>query len=128
MSGNDTPGHGAWKAMLEATPLRNAAARVELGTGDGVRVFVKRAKPAYWVPPISWIVPLKPERVVMLDRVGTAVWRLCDGQRTVRAVVDEFAVTYRLTFHEARTAVSEYIGMLIQRGILAIAMKDGKAG
>lgn len=114
--------------MLEARPLRNAAARVEPQTGGGQCVYIKTARPRYVIPPLSWIVPFKPERTVVLDRLGAQIWQLCDGKKNVEAIVDEFAAMHRLTFHEARTAVTEYIGMLIKRGILAIALNERATG
>ena len=55
-----------------------------------------------------------------LDRLGSQVWQLCDGVRTVEDVVDEFARLHRLTFHEARASVTAYLKMLVQRGVLAM--------
>jgi hypothetical protein len=115
--------NGSWRRMLEAVPVPNAAARVEDGPEPReLTVTVETTRPRWLRPPLSWIVPFRPERRTRLDRLGTRVWRLCDGQRTVEQVVDTFAEQYRLTFHEARVAVTDHLRLLIQRGILAIGL------
>jgi hypothetical protein len=114
--------------MLDARPLHNAAASV-IEDGDTVTLAVPTERPRWHVPPLSWIVRLAPQRTVRLDRLGTEVWRLCDGERTVEAVVEAFAERHGLSFHEGRVAVTGYLRMLVQRGALAVAMADdGGAG
>lgn len=125
MSDMDAQTGGSWRRMLEARPLRNAAARVEKNSEKNVIIYVKASRPRYLVPPLSWIVPFRPERRVILDRLGTQIWNLCNGERTVENVVDIFREQHHLTFHEARGAVTGYIKMLIQRGILAIVLREG---
>ncbi len=116
----------SWKQMLAATPLRNTAARA-FENDDELRIEVPTKKPRWFVPPISWVVPLRPTRTVRLDRVGAGVWRQCDGERTVEELVGEFARQYNLTFHEARVAVTSYLRQLVQRGALAIEMPADEA-
>jgi len=111
----------SWRRMLAARPLHNAAAEVTAGA-DELRIAVRTKRPRWMVPPPSWIVPLRPTRTVRLDRVGSRVWHLCDGERTVEQVVEEFARGYNLTFHEARVAVTGYLRQLVQRGALAVEM------
>lgn len=115
---------GSWVAMLRAVPMRNTAARVVENSNYGITVYVKQRRPGYMIPPFSWIVPFAPERRVTLDAIGTKIWRWCDGSHTVEEVVERFKDQYRLTFHEARAAVTGYLKMLLQRGVLAIVMQD----
>jgi hypothetical protein len=66
---------------------------------------------------------------VILDRVGTRLWKMCDGKKTVEQLVDFFAAQYELSFHEARAAVSGHLKALVQRGALAMVeykKPDGK--
>ncbi len=113
-----------WRPMLLAVPLRNTAVQVARDDGALVSLKVKNRKPGYLVPPISWMVPFKPYRTIELDALGTSLWRQCDGKRTVEDLCDWFAERHRLTFHEARSAVTGYLSQLVKRGILAIAMND----
>lgn len=110
----------SWRSMLQATPLRNVAVTVTESHAGTVCIDVP-LKPQRWmVPPISWILQPSGKRTVQLDAIGTEIWQLCDGQHTVEEIIDDFAQRYALTFHEARTAVTEYIKSLIKRGVLAI--------
>ncbi len=111
--------------MLEARPLPNAAAEAVREASGELAIAVRRKRPRWHVPPLSWVVGLKPTRVVRLDRLGAQVWELCDGARTVEAIVDAFAAEHRLSFHEARVAVTGYLSQLVQRGALAVAMTEG---
>ncbi len=123
MSGTDYR-EPEWRAMLKAVPVKNAAAKVVSESNDAVSVQVKNKKPGYRIPPISWFVPYKPTITVELDELGTRLWRCCDGSRNVEAICDIFSAEYGLSFHEAKTAVTDYLGKLIQRGVLAITMQE----
>ena len=113
-----------WSGMLRAQPTRNSAARAVENGSTGVTLYVRRRRPAWLVPPISWVVPYSAEREVRLDALGRQVWQWCDGNLTVEEIVDRFKDEHRLTFHEARAAVTGYLQKLIQRGVLAIVIRD----
>lgn len=116
---------GPWQGLLRSRPVRNAAARVEDQDSDHVIVFVRQKRPGFmkW-PPLSWIVPYKRERRAILDKVGTLLWRMCNGERTVEDLVDAFRSRYGLTFHESRAAVTGYLKLLTERGVIAIATQE----
>jgi len=116
-----TPDPGAtWERMLRAVPVPNVAAGVQRISEDELKITVKRRKPAFLIPPLSWFIRPRLQRTIVLDGLGAEVWDLCDGKRTVEDVTDDFARRHRLTFHEARLAVTEYLKRLVQRGALAI--------
>ncbi len=110
----------SWRRSLLGVPLRNEAAGV-VEEGDEIRVKVALKRPWWLLPPISWAVKPRSEKDMRLDALGAEVWRLCDGERTVERVIDEFAASYRLTFHESRAAVTTYLKQLVERGVLVIA-------
>ena len=113
-----------WRSMLAAIPVRNEAATVVKDEEDAVSVSVRNKKPGYRVPPISWFVPYKPVITIELDGLGAKLWHCCDGEHTVEQICDIFSKEYGLTFHEAKTAVTDYLKRLIQRGVLAIILDD----
>jgi len=115
---------GTWRKMLAARLIHNAAARVEQMPDSRVKVYVKTVRPWFLVPPLSWVLPLRRERGTVLDRLGTQVWNLCDGNRTVENVIDEFAAAHRLSFHESRAAITSYVQMLVARGAMAIVVDE----
>jgi len=112
----------SWASTLRSIPVRNIAARVQGDPESGVTILIKRQRPRWFVPPVSWIVPFRAERKITLDRIGSRVWGLCDGSRTVETIIDTFAQWYGLSFHEARAAVTGYLKSLVQRGVLAIGI------
>ncbi len=112
-----------WNVMLQARPIQNHAARVELGRDGTVSVWVRQTQRLR--PPLAWIVPFRKERLSRLDSIGRNVWSLCDGRRTVEDIVDEMAAQYRLSFHESRVAVTGYLKRLVHRGVVAIEMAEG---
>jgi hypothetical protein len=116
----EQPEPRSWRPLLAAVPVPNAAATVR-EAGGGLRVTVPRANDRLARAPWSWFLPRRREWTAELDALGAGVWRLCDGRRTVEEIVDATAAAHRLTFHEARTAVTDYLARLIRRGILAIA-------
>jgi hypothetical protein len=122
------PDGGSWKRMMSARPVHNVAARVAEEDDGAVAVYVKTVQPWYMIPPVSWIVPHRPERKMVLDNLGSQVWRWCDGDRTVEGIIDAFAEKYALTFHEARVAVTDYVKSLVKRGALAVAMSEKHTG
>ncbi len=118
------PGEGSWLPMLLAVPVHNDAARVEfLQEKHSARISVPVIKPKWMVPPVNWFIRFRGRKTYELDGIGLFVWEWCTGTNTVEQIIDAFAQQRALTFHESRVAVTEYITLLIERGILAIMMK-----
>ena len=109
--------------MLDARMVRNTSAKLDREENGNVVVKVANVRPRWMVPPLRWMVPFRPERTIHLDTLGTRVWELCDGKRTVEEVVDMFAKRHALTFHEARVSVASYMKELISRGALVVVME-----
>ena len=53
-------------------------------------------RPAFLVPPLTWILPFSSVRRVDLDTLGAAILRQCDGTRTVHEIVAWFAAATAL--------------------------------
>ncbi|MCJ7543016.1 MAG: PqqD family protein [Phycisphaerae bacterium] len=82
-------------------------------------------RPKYLVPPLSWILPFSPYRRVELEPVGSGVLKMCDGRRTVEAIIEAFAAGHKLSFREAQLAVTQFLSQLMQRGLVVIVGQDG---
>ncbi len=121
----DTP--KSWKQMLLAIPTPNTAANAKYDEESGlVTVTVKNIKPDYMIPPFSWVVHFSPKKDITLDKLGSQLWKLCNGRNTVENIIDKFKDAHELTFHEARTSVVEYLKKLIQRGVVAVIIQEEK--
>ncbi len=60
------------------------------------------------------------EKKLQLDELGTAVWELLDGVRSVRQVIKEFAEVYQLHPKEAEVAVTNFLHQLGKRGLVGL--------
>ena len=58
-----------------------------------------------------------------LDEIGTFVWGLVDGKRTVAGIAAELAKEYKLNKHEAEASLLEFIDRLRQRGCISLVRK-----
>ncbi|BCS89357.1 PqqD family protein [Pseudodesulfovibrio sediminis] len=59
-------------------------------------------------------------KTVELDEMGTFVWDLIDGERSVRAIAEAFAVHYEVQPREAELSVTTFIKTIGQRGIIGL--------
>ncbi|MBW2409119.1 MAG: PqqD family protein [Deltaproteobacteria bacterium] len=57
---------------------------------------------------------------LQLDQLGTEVWELIDGNRSVRRITEIFAKAHQLQIREAEVAVSQFIRLLGQRGLIGL--------
>ena len=117
------PAHSTWKSMLDAVPCRNEAAEAAPDGASMVELAVKKKKPFFLVWPITLLIRPNLKKRVVLDKIGTEIWSMCDGALTVENIIDRFSKKYSLSFHESRVAVTDYIRSLVRRGILAMALK-----
>lgn len=106
--------------LLDAVPARNAAVRVEeRGSALVLWVPIKRR---WWTGLIGSLLPLRDERGIELDDLGQQVWKLCDGERSLEAVIEAFAEAHQLRFHEARISVMTFVRSLCKRNLMAIVV------
>ena len=57
---------------------------------------------------------------LQLDAMGSFVWKLIDGERSVGTIIKTFAQTYKVSNMEAETAVTAFIKTLGQRGFIGL--------
>ena len=62
----------------------------------------------------------KQTKKLQLDAMGTSVWDLMNGRRTVRRIIQIFAATHRLNKREAEVSVTRFIRELGRRGLLGL--------
>jgi len=110
-----------WLRFLRALPVQNVAVQTGCENEDLLLpVTVKVERPRWLVPPLSWVFPVSRSRTVKLDPIGRSVWAACDGKVRVEQIVDDFAKRQVLSFHEARIAVTQYLEVLVQRGLVVL--------
>lgn len=112
-----------WRGMLTAVPVRNRSTEVDESSGS-VRVTMKRQRPRYLVPPLTLFIRFRPSKTVALDRLGSEIYGWCDDHRDVEQIVELFAKSHALSFHEARASVTEYLRSLVQHGVIVMAKES----
>jgi len=115
--------HEQW---LEAVPICNRAVRVQR-CGQAVVLWVP-FRPRWWLAgPLRWLLPLRKEKGVALDLVGSRVWDDCDGQRQVQEVAAAFAQRHQLGAREATLRVLLFLRQLSERKLLVLALPRAAA-
>jgi hypothetical protein len=57
---------------------------------------------------------------LQLDELGTAVWGMIDGERSLRRIVTAFAASHQLEPKEAEIAVTQFVRELGRRGLVGL--------
>lgn len=64
--------------------------------------------------------PATKTRTIELDELGTATWKLIDGDKSVEEITRRFAEQHSLLQRESELTVSAFINELGKRGIIAL--------
>jgi len=125
--------HLSREQSLAAVPVRNQAIEWEDVDGDtGPEALLTVPPPqGKWIPLLRPLLVLPKEpRKIQLDSLGSQVWRLCDGERTVNAICDELCARHRLSHREAMLSLTTYLRRLGKRGLIgfAVPVEDGQEG
>jgi len=109
---------------LNCTPIKNAeVVEVVLETGELLLTYPVKARP--WAAGLVRRFGVgssqqAAKKKLQLDALGTAVWHLLDGHRTVRQVVHTFTRKHQLHPKEAEVAVAQFIRELGRRGLIGL--------
>jgi len=111
------------KAALKFTPVRNLQVTEErLESGEIIVRYPVTMRP--WIASLvkrlggsAGRIQTKP---LQLDRLGTEVWELIDGNRSVGRIIEVFAETHSLQLREAEVAVSQFIRQLGHLGLIGM--------
>ena len=102
--------------------MRNPA--LEWDDDDG-QVTLHLRRPQNWKTKlVGLLVPLPSERDIALDAIGGDVWRMCDGQTTIRAIASRLSDKYQLAPREAEISVGQFFKDLGRRGFVAFAKEN----
>ena len=108
---------------LAAKPIRLPVVSSQSASDGGVRITVSFQRPRWqrWFGAGTANV----ERSFDLDAFGREVYEACDGGREVRALIKSFAAAHHLSEVEAELSVTKFLQMLMSRGLIAMAVRDG---
>jgi len=108
--------------ILGSRPVQNPHVKTEELADGGLRILAQRSR-AGWVRLLSTLFPIPRERRIELDSVGRQVWELCDGEHTLRDMIDVFQKRHKLTRTEAEWSLRNYLRDLGKRGLVGFAVE-----
>jgi len=116
--------------FLKIKPVRNPNLKWEKNKDGEVTIFIpleqpqtkkkKRRKKGLF----SKISSTPKEKRVQLDSVGSIVWSLCDGEKTVKDIVEYLHKKYKLLTNEAEISLNAYFNQLSKRGLIGFILPE----
>jgi len=116
------PGIGRAEAF-GARPYRTAGVTVSACEG-GLRLGVSWSRPRWQ----CWLGGgrRRVEKQYELDACGREVYEACDGVRSLRTIVHEFAERRQVSLAEAELSVTAFLRLLMQRGLIGMRTAEVK--
>jgi len=111
------------RQALTLTPVKNIeSSEMTLDSGFVVIHYPVTMRPwmAKWMQRFKGPSPQTGSRKLQLDNLGTEVWKMIDGKRTVRDIVDAFSKVHQLESREAEVAVTQFLRDLGKRGLVGL--------
>lgn len=112
--------------LLKLVPLKNPVLKWEKNSGE-VSVFVPMGEFKHTTR-LARRVGSQPPRRIVLDRLSTDVWELCDGINTIDDIVLRFCATHRVQRHQAEPAIIALLGRLTGKGLVAMTPRQVPPG
>lgn len=106
------------RELLEMRPQRNP--RLQWEERDGAVVLQIRRKSNWKTRLAGLVVPVPEDRTVVLDAIGTDVWKQLDGQTSVQQIVQSLAKKYKLSAREAEISLQQFFKELSRRGYVIL--------
>ena len=102
---------------MDAVPLKLEIARTETLADGGLRLTVNLARPKWhrWFGGKGDI-----QRSFELDEMGADVYNACDGKCSVKTLIRRFAADHNLALAEAEMSVTQFLHMLMARGLVGM--------
>jgi len=106
--------------ILKAVPFVNDKAKLDVRSNGTAVASIPLRKPGWVDGPLGWLLPYSSHRRIELDRLGMAVIGLCDGERQVEGVIEEFARRHLLSWRESQVCVMQFMRQVVERGLVVI--------
>jgi len=108
---------------FDARPVRNPSLKWRLNDEDSVEVIIPRRGDRLGRA-LGFLFYVPQSRPVVLDEVGSRVWTLCDGERTVEEIVETLRGEYKLGRREVEVSLTEYLRTLGKRGMIGFLVPE----
>ncbi len=107
---------------MECIPLRNPEA-IEYQSDEGLLLhYPITAKPLFHslISKLTGKDGSSVQKKLQLDHLGSSVWELIDGKRSVKRIATIFQKEHQLDRREAETAIATFLKDLGKRGLVAM--------
>lgn len=123
---NNTPQPLSRKEALQCIPLQNPGAEEEENQEGLLLTYPVEVKPFFHtlVKRVTGKDTSNIRRKIQLDQMGSSVWQLIDGQRSVRDIATHFQRQHQLDNRESEISVTSFLKELGKRGLVAMKQKD----
>jgi len=111
---------------FEARPVRNPSLKWRLNDDDDVEVVIPRRSDRLGRV-LGFLFYVPESRPLVLDEVGSRVWQLCDGERTVEEIIATLRDEYKLDRREVEVSLTEYLRSLGKRGMIGFLVPEEMA-
>ena len=111
--------------FLKMKPVRNPQLRWERNEEGNFSLFIPLQQPKQKKRQLlSKLAPAPKEKQIQLDKVGSIVWDLCDGERTMGDIVEHLHEEYKLLPSEAEVSLNAYFNQLSKRGLVGFVLSE----
>ncbi len=107
-----------WREMLLLKPVRNPGLEWAEEEERIVLTVHHEVRSGWKARLLGLIVAMPKDRRVVLDAIGSDVWRLTDGENTLGFIAKKLAKTYKLSPREAELSLQQFFKELGRRGYI----------
>ena len=98
---------------------------IETDTGDDGTVVLKvKRREGFWGVFLGAIFMVPKERKIALDKIGSEVWRLCDGAHSVKHIAGVIGERFKLHRKEAEMSVMNFLDSLAKKQLIALVTES----
>ena len=112
------------EAMFNSKPTRNDRLDWKTNKDDEVAITLKRADTTK-VKILSKIFWVPERRTLVLDEIGSQVWKMCDGRTSVASMIKQLCETHKLNAKEAEISLLTYLRTLGRKNLLGFLVEKG---
>lgn len=110
------------EAMFNSKPTRNDRLEWKTNKDDEVTITLKRADTTK-VKILSKIFWVPEKRTLVLDEIGSQVWKMCNGRTSVASMIKQLCETHKLNAKEAEISLLTYLRTLGRKNLLGFLVE-----
>lgn len=101
--------------VLGLVPIRNPAVEWRKYKSGEVAIVVSTKRRGL----MARIDKAEKKKKIILDKMGSHVWMLCDGEHTFGDIAEDLVKTYKMHRREAELSLARYFDTLMKKGLVS---------